>query len=85
MDSVHVSWTSAGRGPWWTDHHGRPWSSLELGIAAAPGHGGLPRGGEKKEGAAGSLIWVILRLGRQRGGGVGVVEPQLGRAAAWAQ
>jgi hypothetical protein len=79
MDSVHGSWTSVGRGPWWTGHHGQPWSSPELGLAAAPGHGGLPRGGEKKEGATGSLIWLIPRLGRRRGGGAPAVEPRLKR------
>jgi hypothetical protein len=28
--------------PWWTDHHGLSGGLLELGLAAAPGHGGLP-------------------------------------------
>jgi hypothetical protein len=26
--------------PWWADQHGRPWSSPELDLAAALGHGG---------------------------------------------
>jgi hypothetical protein len=85
MDSIHGSWTWAGRGPWWTSHHGRPWSSLELGLAAVPSHGGLPQIGEKKEGTMGSLIWLIPRLGRRRGGGPLMVEHRLKRAVAWAQ
>jgi hypothetical protein len=85
MDSVHGSWTNAWRGPWWTGHHGRPWSSSELSLEAAPGHGGLPRGGEKKEGTMRSLIWLIPRLGRRRGSGTSAVEPQLRRAAVWVQ
>jgi hypothetical protein len=52
-------------------------------IKAAPGHGGLLRGGEK-EGATGSLFWLVLRLGRWRGGGASVVELRLRRAMAWA-
>jgi hypothetical protein len=48
MDSVHGSWTSAGvAGP--RVYRGLPAvadgnSSPELGLAATPGHGGLPRG-----------------------------------------
>jgi hypothetical protein len=66
-----------GLDPWLVDqrrsrssHHGRPWSSSELGLAPAPGHDGLPRGGEKKKGATGNLFWLVPRLGRWRGGGV---------------
>jgi hypothetical protein len=73
MDSVHGSWTSAGGGPWWTAHHGRPWRSPELSLAAALGHGSLPRGGEE-EGAMGSLFWLVPRLGRRRDGGAPAVE-----------
>jgi hypothetical protein len=65
MDLVHVSWTSTGCGPWWTSHHDRSWSSPELGLAAAPGHGDMSQGGEKKECATRSLIWLIPRLGRR--------------------
>jgi hypothetical protein len=32
VDLVHTPWTITGRGPWWTDHHGRPPSSPELGL-----------------------------------------------------
>jgi hypothetical protein len=64
MGSVHGSWTSVGRGPWCTGHHGWPWSLPELGLAAAPGHDVLLRGGEKKEGTMGSLLWLVPRLGR---------------------
>jgi hypothetical protein len=46
VDSVHKLWTNAGHGPWWTDHHGQPWSSLELGLGAAPGHGDSLQGGK---------------------------------------
>jgi hypothetical protein len=48
MDSVHGSWTNAGvAGP--RVHRGLPpvadgKGSPELGLAAAPGHGGSPRG-----------------------------------------
>jgi hypothetical protein len=85
MDSIHGSWTSAGCGPWWTGHHGRSWCSPELGLAVALGHGGLPQGGEKKEGVTGSLFWLVPRLGRRRGGGAPAAELQLRRAMAWAR
>jgi hypothetical protein len=65
MDSVHGSWTSAVRGPWWTGQHSQPWSSPELGLVAPSGHRGLPRGGEKKEGTMGSVFWLVTRLGRR--------------------
>jgi hypothetical protein len=79
VDSVHGSWTSAWRCPWWTDHHGRPWCSTDLGLVAALGHGCLPRGGEKKEGTTGIQLCLVPRrdgvgaMGtkRRRVGGVG--------------
>jgi hypothetical protein len=42
VDSVHGSWTITGHGPQWTDHHGRPQSSTELGRSRArrPTRGG---------------------------------------------
>jgi hypothetical protein len=73
--------TSAGRGRRWTDHHGQPWSSPELGLAAAPSHGCLPRGGEKKEGATGTQFCLVPWLGRRRGGGAPVAGLQLEAAA----
>jgi hypothetical protein len=85
MDSVHGSWTSVERGPWWIGHHGQSRSSPELGLAVALGHGGFPRVGEKKEGTTGNLIWLIPRLGRRRGGGTLTAEPRLERVVAWAQ
>jgi hypothetical protein len=41
VDPVHGSWTIAGHGPWWTDHQGRPQSSMELDGVATPGRGGF--------------------------------------------
>jgi hypothetical protein len=66
IDQVHKLWTSVGHGPWWTGHHGRLWSSLELILAATPGHGYLPQGGEKNEGATGIQFCLVPRLGRRR-------------------
>jgi hypothetical protein len=83
MDSVHGSGTSAGRGPWWTNHHGWPWSIMEFGVVAAPGHGCLPRGGEK-EGGTGIQLCQIPRHGRRRGGGAPAVKLRLQRAMVWA-
>jgi hypothetical protein len=66
MDLVHRPWTSARHGPWWTNHHGRSWSSSELGLAATPGHGGLPRGGEKDEELTGVRFWASPKTERHR-------------------
>jgi hypothetical protein len=48
MDSAHRLWTSVGvAGPWvhrGLPPRGRRQGSPELGLAAAPGHGGSPRG-----------------------------------------
>jgi hypothetical protein len=52
---------------------------------AAPGHGGLPRGGEKMEGATGILFFLVPRLGRRRGGGAPAVKHRLRRATMWAR
>jgi hypothetical protein len=81
VDSVHGSWTSAGCGPCWTGHHGRPWSSSELGLAAALSHGGLPRGGDNEEGTTRIRFCLLPRLERQRGGSAPVVELWLQAAA----
>jgi uncharacterized membrane protein YgcG len=32
VDLVHEPCTRIGCGPWWTNHHDRPWSSPELGL-----------------------------------------------------
>jgi hypothetical protein len=37
----------------------------EVWPSVAPGHGGMPWGGEK-EGTTGSLFWLVSRLGRRR-------------------
>jgi hypothetical protein len=82
-----------GLGPWLVDQHMTlsmvdwpPWPAVELTEAwpsVAPGHGVMLWGGEKKEGATGSLFWLVSRLGRrrtndgtsaQKGDGVGVVR-----------
>jgi hypothetical protein len=68
MDSFHRPWTGAGRSPWWTNHHGRPWSSPELALAAALGHGGLPRGGGNDEVLIGLWFWASPKKDRRCGG-----------------
>jgi hypothetical protein len=70
VDRVHGLWTARG----WPVHGstvdltvagGR--SSLELGLAAAPGHGGLPRRHGRQEGGTGTLVvgspWAEGRRG----------------------
>jgi hypothetical protein len=42
--------------------------SLELGLAAAPGHGGLPRRYGRQEGGAGTLVAGSPRAEGWRGG-----------------
>jgi hypothetical protein len=85
VDLVHKLWTSAGHDPWWTGQHGCPWSSLELGLVAALGHGYLPRCGKKKEGATRIQFCLVPRLGRRQGGGALAVELRLRRATTWVQ
>jgi hypothetical protein len=55
MDSVHKPWTSAMCGPWWTDHHGLPWS------ARPPW--------ENDEGTTGIRFWSSPKTEMRRGGG----------------
>jgi hypothetical protein len=45
-------------------------SSPELGLAAAPGHGGLPRRRERQEGSTGTLVAGSPRAEGRRGGPV---------------
>jgi hypothetical protein len=68
VDSVHGSWTSIGRGPRWTDHHGQPQSSTELARAAASGHGCPPEVAQWGEGCVGSPSRASPARGRQCGG-----------------
>jgi hypothetical protein len=76
VDSVHGSGTSAGRGPRWTNHHGQPQSSTELGQAAAPGHGGSPEVAQRGEGCTGSPSRASPGRGRQCGGHATTVKKQ---------
>jgi hypothetical protein len=69
MDLVHRPRTSVGHGPWWTDHHGQPWNSLELSLAAALVHDGLPRGGGNDEELTRVRFWASPKTERQRGDG----------------
>jgi hypothetical protein len=69
VDTVHKLWTSTGHGPWWIDHHGWPSSSLELGLAATPGHSDFPQGGENDEELAGVRFWSSPKTERRCGGG----------------
>jgi hypothetical protein len=64
-----------GLGPPSMDH-GRRWSTvdheqglgggaLELGLAAAPGHGGSPAVAQRKEGCTGNSMGRLSKIGRQ--------------------
>jgi hypothetical protein len=81
MDSVHGSWTSTRRGPRWTDHHGRPQSSTELGRAAALGHSGSPEVAQRGEGCTGSPSRASSGRGRQCGGQVTAVKKRQRRCS----
>jgi hypothetical protein len=54
------------------------WSSLELGLAAALGHGDLPRRHERQKGGAGTLA-VGSPWAERRRGGLGAVESRAWR------
>jgi hypothetical protein len=72
VDSVHGSWTSAGRGPLWTGHHGWPWKSPELGLVAASGHDVGTVGTKRRRvggvgiftGGGAAFYWAKARRGR---------------------
>jgi hypothetical protein len=66
-------------GQWWTDNHAQPWSSSELSVAAALGHGGLPRGGENNKEMSGVRFWSSPKMERRRCGGAA----RGGTAATW--
>jgi hypothetical protein len=59
--------------------------SPELGLAAAPGHGGLPRGWRQEGRDAARLGDHSLELRRRRGGGTPAVGLRLQAAMAWGQ
>jgi hypothetical protein len=54
------------------------WSSLELSLVAAPGHGDLPRRHERQKGGAGTLA-VGSPWAERRRGGLGAVESRAWR------
>jgi hypothetical protein len=56
-------------GPPWTLTVAGGRSSPELDLAAAPGHGGLPRRHERQEGGTGSLVVGSPRAVRRASGG----------------
>jgi hypothetical protein len=65
IDSIHGSWTSAGHGPWWIDHHGRPQSSMELGRVVTPGHDNIAARRENGGGDVAQSRDCSLRLGQR--------------------
>jgi hypothetical protein len=86
VDSVHGSWTSAGRGPRWTDHHGRPQSSTELGRAVALELDGPPEVAQRGEGCTGSPSQASPRRGQRRARhSEETVKEALSACRAWAQ
>jgi hypothetical protein len=59
--------------------------SSELGLAAAPGHGGLPRGWQREGRDAARPGDRSPELGRRRGGSAPTTKVQLQAATAWAR
>jgi hypothetical protein len=85
MDPVHGSWTIAGRGPWWTDHHGRPQSSMELDWVATPRRGGFAARRENGGGDVAQPGDCSLGLEQRRGGGAPAAGLRLEAAMMWAR
>jgi hypothetical protein len=68
VDSVHKLWTSAGRGPWWTEDTRGGDGSPELLLIAGSGHGSSPR---ERENGAGDVPVSTLGEWRRRDDVVG--------------
>jgi hypothetical protein len=66
VDSVHHPWTAEGTGPRWTGPWPAEGGSLELGLAAAPGHGGSSAVVQQEEGCTGSPSRASPSHGRRR-------------------